>query len=87
MQPYLSHRFLLLSAKIVIQDLPEHLVQEDDQSQVVDILAVVLLDIDPVHLHEDVSVHHHGCLVVVTRGLEVGSLWSTERPYVDNLIL
>ena len=51
----------------------DNLVSEDDQTQVVDILTVVLLNINSVHVHQDVSDHHHAGLVVVpgaVQGLE-----------------
>ena len=43
----------------------DNLVSEYDQTQIVDILAVILLDVDPVHVHENVPDHHHAGLVVV----------------------
>merc|ERR1719347_348877 len=42
-----------------------HLVPEDNQPQIVDVLAVVLLHVDPVHVHENVPDHHHGGLVII----------------------
>ena len=41
------------------------LVSENDESKVVDVVDIILLDIDPVHVHEDVTDHDHRCLVVI----------------------
>ena len=70
MQPYLQlnteirlHKILLAT----VYDIPvqEHLVLEDDQAQVIHVLTVVLLDIDIVHVQEDVPDHQHGGLMVI----------------------
>ena len=53
-----------LSEVIVDAAIPDHLVSEQNQSQVVDVLAVVLLHINSVHVHEDITDHDHGGLVV-----------------------
>lgn len=42
-----------------------YLITKDYQSKVIHIVYIILLDIDPVHVHQDVSNHDHGCLVIV----------------------
>ena len=54
---------------IVDAAVPDHLVPEENQSQVVDVLAVVLLHINSVHVHENITDHDHGGLVVAPRGV------------------
>ena len=49
---------------IVDAAIPDHLVPEQNQSQVVDVLTVVLLHVNSVHVHEDIPDHDHGGLVV-----------------------
>ena len=46
------------------------LVSEEDQPQVVNVLAVVLLHVDAVHVHQDVADHDHGGLVVGPGGVQ-----------------
>merc|ERR550519_2195178 len=48
----------------------DNLIPEDDKTEVVDVLTVVLLHVDPVHEHEDVPNHDHGGLVIVPGGVE-----------------
>ena len=45
-------------------------VPEEDQAEVVDVLTVVLLHVHPIHVHENVSDHDHGGLVVVPDRVE-----------------
>ena len=43
----------------------KYLVSEDNEAQVIHIVDIILIDINPVHVHEDVSYHHHRCLMVI----------------------
>ena len=68
MQPYLNKTIKLRDNIKTV--LPNNFVSENNQPQVVNILAVVLLDINPVHVHEDVPDHDHGSLVVIPGSIE-----------------
>lgn len=50
--------------------LPHHLVPEDEKTEVVYVLAVILLHVDPVHVHEDVPDHDHAGLVIIPGGIQ-----------------
>ena len=43
----------------------DYLISEYDEPQIVDVVHVVLLNVDTVHVHQNVSDHNHGRLVVV----------------------
>lgn len=42
-----------------------YLVTKDDESEIVDVVDVVLCYIDSIHVHENVSYHDHGRLVII----------------------
>ena len=54
----------------IIQHLPNYFISENDEPEIVNIFTIVLLHVDSVHVHEDVSNHHHGGLVVVPGGVK-----------------
>jgi len=42
-----------------------YLVSKNDEAEVVNIIHFILQDVDSVHIHENVSNHYHGCLMII----------------------
>ena len=43
----------------------DNLVSENAQSKVVDTVNILLLDIDPIHIHQNIANHHHCRFVIL----------------------
>lgn len=47
-----------------LEDGCTHLISEYDQTQIVHIVEFILLDVDPIHIHQNITNHNHRSLMI-----------------------